>query len=496
MSEQRTAYRQILKATSIYGGVQVFQIIVGVIRSKAIAVLLGPAGMGLSGLLQANTIFIEALTNFGLSKSAVKNIAEAHASGNEAAVVRTVSVVRKLVWITGLLGALLTAALAPWLSQITFGNADYTAAFYWLSVTLLLNQLTAGQDVILQGMRHIRQMAQATLYGSVLGLVFTLPLYYFYGEAGIVPALIGASCVSFALSIYFVRKTIRLKPIDIPLAQVWKEGKEMLHMGFLISLTGLLTLGASYVVRLFISHTGSVADVGLYNAGFAILNTYVGMIFTAMGADYYPRLAGVASDNQKATEVINQQAEVAILILAPVLIVFILAVKWVVILLYSTQFIPITSMMQWAALGMLFKAASWSIAFVFVAKSATRVFFWSELFTLIVQTALNLIGYRWGGLTGLGIAFAVGYGSYFVQVFLLARWLYGYSFSASYLKTFSLQSLLVVAAFTVLMIQPETGLWIGALLFLISVLLSFTVLEKQLHMTAYVRNFLQGKSNA
>lgn len=493
MSEQRAAYRQIMRATSIYGGVQVFQIIVGVIRSKAIALLLGPSGMGISGLLQANTTFIAALTNFGLATSAVKNIAEAHASDNEAAIVRTVGVLHKLVWVTGLLGAVITAVLAPWLSEITFGNSDYTAAFYWLSVTLLLNQLTVGQDVLLQGMRYIRQMAQATLYGSVLGLIFTLPLYYFYGNDGIVPAIVGTSCISLLLSLYFVRKTIALKAAPVAFREVWTEGREMLRMGFLISLTGMLTMGAGYIVRLFISQTGSVADVGLYSAGFAIINTYVGMIFTAMGADYYPRLAGVASDNQKATEIINQQAEVALLILAPVLILFIIGIKWVVVILYSSQFLPIMTMMQWAALGMIFKAASWAIAFVFIAKSASKVFFWSELVTLLIQTALNLIGYRWGGLTGLGVAFTIGYCSYFLQVFLLARWLYGYAFSPSYLKIFFLQSLLVIIVFLALLALPESAHWISIPFFLLAALLSFKALNARLGLIVYIQQFLYGK---
>jgi O-antigen/teichoic acid export membrane protein len=496
MSEQRAAYRQIMRATSIYGGVQVLQIIIGVVRSKAIALLLGPSGMGISGLLQANTSFIAALTNFGLATSAVKNIAEAHASGNNEAIRRTVGIFQKLVWGTGLLGAVITAVLAPRLSEITFGNSDYTAAFYWLSVTLLLNQLTVGQDVLLQGMRHIRQMAQATLYGSILGLLLTLPLYYLYGEGGIVPAIIGTAIIGLLLSLYYVRKTIDIQPVKVSFAQAWAEGKDMLRMGFLISLTGLLTLGASYLVRLYISREGGVAEVGLYNAGFAIINTYVGMIFTAMGADYYPRLSGVAHDNAQATEVINQQSEIAFLILTPVLILFIMMSKWVVTLLYSSQFLPITDMMQWAALGMIFKASSWAIAFIFLAKSASRVFFWNELLALAISTTLSLIGYKWGGLTGLGIAFAAGYALYFLQVFLLAKHLYQYRLSANYLWIFMVQSALLLATFAALIVQWEAAHWIGSILFLASALLSLAVLERQLQITAYIKNFLQGKSDA
>ena len=63
-----------------------------------------------------------------------------------------------------------------------------------------------------------------------------------------------------------------------------------------------------------------VADVGLYSAGFTMIGTYVGMIFTAMGTDYYPRLSAVAKSNELSRQAINQQAEIAILIIAPLLI--------------------------------------------------------------------------------------------------------------------------------------------------------------------------------
>ena len=69
--EQKCSYRQIVKATSLFGGVQFFQIIISVIRSKFVAILLGPAGMGVVGLLTATTGLVAGLTNFGLGTSAV-----------------------------------------------------------------------------------------------------------------------------------------------------------------------------------------------------------------------------------------------------------------------------------------------------------------------------------------------------------------------------------------------------------------------------------------
>lgn len=160
MNEQQSSYRQIMKATSLFGGVQFFQIIISVIRSKFIAVLLGPTGMGIVGLLTSTTGLVGALTNFGLGTSAVKNISEANSLGDENRILSVISVMRRLVWITGALGSIVTLIFSAWLSEITFGNKDYTFAFIWLSITLLLNQLSSGQLVLLQGLRKIKQLVK------------------------------------------------------------------------------------------------------------------------------------------------------------------------------------------------------------------------------------------------------------------------------------------------------------------------------------------------
>ena len=113
MTEQTTSYRQIFKATSLFGGVQLFNIIISVVRSKIIAVLLGPSGMGVAGLLTSSTSLVAGLTGFGLSTSAVKDVAAANESGDKDRINIVVAVFRKLVWITGLLGCLLTIILSP-----------------------------------------------------------------------------------------------------------------------------------------------------------------------------------------------------------------------------------------------------------------------------------------------------------------------------------------------------------------------------------------------
>lgn len=491
MTEQQSSYRQIVKATSIFGGVQVFAIIILIIRSKFVAVLLGPAGMGIAGLLTSTTGLIGGLTNFGLGISAVRDVAAANGTGNETRIATVVTVLRRWVWITGTFGTLVMLALSPWLSQLTFGNRDYTLAFIWISITLLFNQLSKGQLVLLQGMRKLQYLAKASLTGSTLGLIITVPFYYRFGIDGIVPAIIIVSVISLLLSWYFAKK-VKIEPVKVSRVKMLAEGKDMLTMGFMISMSGLISIGASYLVSIFISNTGGVSQVGLYAAGFAIINTYVGLIFIAMGTDYYPRLSEVAHSNELCTQTINQQAEIALLILAPIVMLFLVFIQWVVIILYSNKFVAIDSMIHWAALGMLLKATSWAISFILLAKGTSKLFFWNELIANIYTLFLNILGYHFMGLTGLGISFMVGYLLYLIQVFVLSKIKYQFSFYAAFIRIFTIQFMLAITCFLVVKFMEKPYSYImGMGLIMISAWYSYKELDKRIGIKSLLSNAIQ-----
>jgi len=229
----------------------------------------------------------------------------------------------------------------------------------------------------------------------------------------------------------------------------------------------------------------------LYAAGFAIINGYVGLIFTAMGTDYYPRLSAVAHSNELCKQTINQQAEIALLVLAPILMVFLVFIQWIVIILYSNKFIAIDAMIHWAALGMLFKAASWSIAFILLAKGASKIFFWNELITNIYMLCLNILGYHFMGLTGLGISFMVGYLLYLVQVFFISKIKYQFSFDKDFIHIFTIQSLLALSCFVLVkFIENPYSLIIGLMLIIISAWYSYIELDRRLGLKAIMSSLI------
>jgi len=479
MNEEKSSYREIFKATSIFGGVQFFNILISIIRAKFIAVIVGPVGIGIFGLLTSTINVITTLTSFGLGTSSIKDIAFANENKNSEKLLEVISVLNKLVWYTGGLGMLLTLFLSPFLSKLTFDNYNYTWSFVLLSITLFLGQLTLGKDAVLQGTRQLKWLAYANMASSSLSLLVTFPLYYLYGVKGIVPAMIVMSCVTLIVTQFFYSRLKFILPF-VNFKETWVKGKGMLQLGFFLSLSAIITAACAYGVRIFISRFGSLEQVGFYNAGFGIINSYVGIVFSAMATDYYPRLSGVIKDKFKFISTVNQQGYVALIILGPILTTFIVFVNFAIIILYSKAFLPTQSMMQYAIIGVFFKAASWLLGFIVLAKGDTKMFFWIELSANAYQTVFNCLGFYFWGLDGLGLSFILGYIIYLIQMILISKYKYGFYFEYTFLKIFGFQIIIAVAALGSVKVVSNTliSYLIGVLLIIISAVFSFNKLNE------------------
>ncbi len=415
MEGQKKGFSQILKATSLFGGVQVIVILFSILRTKVAAILLGPAGMGIVGLFNSTLDFFGSATNFGLATSAVRTISSQNTEDQNQNFGRTISIIQNLAWITGIVGFCVVVLLSPFLSQLIFGSEEYIWTFIFLSVILFFNQGLSGRMALIQGTRKLSLLAKITVFNSIFSVIISLPLYYFYGNEGIVPALILIS-LSGLLAVLFFSKQLSLPYVKVTFLESLNEGKGILKLGFFIGMSGFFSLASAYLLRLIINRVGTLEDVGLYNAGFAMINTYVGLVFTAMATDYYPRLSESLSDKIKFSSIVNHQMEVAILLLGPILCLFVVFINPTIIILYSKDFVLINEMLLWSALGMLFKAYGWCLGYIILTKGSSTFFLKNELIALFYQFFLNIAGYYFFGLKGLGFAFFGGYFLYAIQV--------------------------------------------------------------------------------
>lgn len=487
------SYSSIAKANTLFGGVQLYQIIVQILKSKFVAIFIGATGVGIMGLLTTATLLIKNISSMGLATSAVRDVSEANGTGNQKRIDLVVTVLRKLVIYTGLLGTLLVAVLSPLLSLASFGNYDYTIAFIILSVTLLIDQLTAGQLVVLQGLRKYRYLTKASAYGSTSGLIVSVPIYYYLGVSGIVPTLMLTSICQLIIAYIYAQK-VPVNKVDVDNKTVIREGKTMLSMGFFLSLNTVLATGCAFIVKSFLNYNGGTEQVGLYTAGLMIVDTYFGLVFTALASDYYPRIAEVCNDNDKCNTIANKQGEIAILLLGPLLTGCLIFMPLMVRLLYSGSFDDCADFIIWASVGVLFRLAAWLISNQFVAKGDTKYFVLTEFTSRIYFLMLNLIFYYYDGLRGLGISCTLSYLFFTIQVYHIAHEKYKFSYNDSFLKLFGV--ILGLVLISLVLISCFDGFLryaLGSLLIGLSLFVSYSGLDKRLDIKGIINRKINRK---
>ena len=498
MNDNQQSYRKVLNATSLFGGVQFINIILRLIRSKAIALLIGPIGMGISNLLLTTMELINGLTNLGLERSAVKDISLANTNSNSKSVAITISILKKLVWLTITVGVILMVLSAPWLSEIAFGNKDYTISFRWISIALLFKQLSSSQLAILQGLRKLKSLAKANLLGNFIGLLITLPLYYYYKIDAIVPAIIIATFMSFVFTYYYSHK-LDIESVTISRKEAVSEGKGMINLGVMLSLSSLITLLVAYIIRIYIGSANEteelgLIDVGLYSAGFVILNSYVGIIFNAMGTDYFPRLSEIANDITKLRKTVLEQATVAILLITPIIVIFLACAPFIIVILYSHEFSPIVAMVTWGILGMIFKAVSWSMGYMIIAKGDSKVFIKTAIGFNTILLSINIIGYHFGGLEGVGISFFIYYIIHFIAIRIITYYRYDFYFEKGFYKIFTFTVIMCFLAFSITLI-PSSILKnsLMSVIIVVSCWYSYKELDKKIGVKDYLAGIFKRK---
>lgn len=487
---EQSSYRQIFKATSLFGGVQVFQILIGIVRTKFVAVLLGTAGVGIMGLLNAPLQLILSVTGLGITFSAVRDISEAYNSNDLTRIGTTVKTLRRWSWFAGILGLVVTAALAPLLSKWTFGNQDYTWAFLWLSLTLLLQTISNGQKALLQSSRRLKDLARASVWGSLVGLFTSVPLYYLFGIKGIVPSFIITAVTSLLLSLHYSRK-VEVKAVTMSLRETFESGKNMVKLGLVITVTGVIGFLTAYILNAFISRTGGVDQVGLYNAGWNIIGQSTGLVFAAMTTDYFPRLSAINKDNSKVNKLVNHQAEMVMLILAPILVSLIVAMPLMIRILYTSSFLPVVNFASLLVLGIILKGLVWPVGFIFPAKGDLKTFGVIEITALVFDILTNILGYHFFGLIGLGISFIVNYIFGLALTLFFAHKKYGFVYGPYTLITFFKSLILIISVF--IMSYFFSGFLryaTGAIIIAVTGLFSFVELDKKMDIKPVIHGFI------
>lgn len=410
------------------GGAAGINMILGMVRVKFAAVLIGTTGVGLLASFTAIQGFIGTIAGMGIQSSAVRDVAAAVGKGDQEAIGRAVLTLRRVCWLTGLTGMLAMMLLSPMLSQLTFGHQDYAIDITALGVIILFANLSGGQMALIQGMRRIGDMARANVIGAAIGTVSAIGFYTWLGMRGIVPSLVTVSAIALVISYHFAKR-IPVPVVSLSWKQTFEEAGGMVKLGLVFMWNGLLLSAVTYATVTLITQINDLQAVGIYSAAFALSGVFVNFVLSAMGADYYPRLTGVADNKQAVNRMVNEQTEIGLLLAVPGLLATLALAPWFIRIFYTIDFLPAVELLQWFILGCLGRVISWPMSYVMLALGKGNWYFATETSFNILHVVLITIGLSLFGLIGVAYAFFVLYIGYTAAVYAVARHLTGFSWS-------------------------------------------------------------------
>lgn len=449
------SYRNIIKNSSFFGGVQLFNILLTLIRGKFVAIILGPEGMGISALFNSVSNTIQKFSSLGLNQSIIREVAEDDSSQRKEETIRTSLYLTNL---TAFLGFLICVAFCLPLSRLTFGDSSYWWQFMILGVGVAFAIAGTGKLSVLQGLHEVKRISRASVVGGLTGVCVGIPLYYLFKDKGIVPAIVAiflALYIFYSVSLsksykpavqsnksllFYLKKTNREKIFPI--------AKKLLTLGIVLMAGDLLATLVTYLINLYVRIYGNLDDVGLYQAANSITNQFSGVIFAALAMDYFPRLSKVAGDNKEMNSVVNRQSEIVSWLITPAMALLILSAPLLIRVLLSENFHTIMPLMRWMGLGMLIRAFAFPMAYITFAKGNKKVFFILEgIVANIMTLVLSCLFFHWFGLIGLGYALVADNALCFLLYFIVNNRLYGYIFSKASALNFTLGVLLTGGCF-------------------------------------------------
>ncbi|HEX8555184.1 MAG TPA: O-antigen translocase [Sphingomonas sp.] len=396
-------------------------ILIGLARIKVVAILLGPAGVGMVGLLQSLVGTGAATGGLGIPSSGVRQIAEDAASGDEKALTGTRSA---LFWGSVLLAAIVTFVF--WLfgepiAVHVLGDRRQAAMMGWIGLAAGLTILVNAQGALLNGFRRIGDIARVGVYGTLLGTVLGIAVLLIWREEALVAYVVIAPLALVITGVMIARRLPRPSRIALTTKDRWRYWLPLFKLGISFmgaSIAGTLML---LIIRSIVGQRLGAAPLGEFSAAWTVSMTYTGFVLTAMAADYYPRLTAAISDPVVANRMVNEQSEIGLLLAAPVLIGVQAAAPWVIRLLYSSQFDGAVDVLRWQIAGDVLKIIGWPLGFVTLAAGRGRVFLAVEVMEAAFFSAFIWLTIDALGLAATGVGFLLMYAIYVPTVYLLAR---------------------------------------------------------------------------
>lgn len=354
----------------------------GLITSKLLAVFVGPGGMALVGNLRIFWTSLESISTLGFQNGIVKYAAESQESKSQLQkIISTVFISMVLVAIV--LSGILYFFVPFWNNKIFGNDFEYQFVFKAIALALPWYAISVFLLSVINGLGQFKKVILINIIGNAIGLVVSIIMILQYKTLGALLSMVISPALLFFVTFYFMNKeinffkVIRFHSFDF---QIIKNLSSYSLMVLVSSVLGPLVFLA---IRKMVIQTIGLEQAGFLETMTRISSYYLMFVTTILSVYFLPKLA-IAKNNKETKQVFWSFYKN----IFPIFIVAVTAIYFlrffIIKLLFTDAFLPVTTLFFWQLLGDILKVASLILGIQFFAKKMTVAFIISELLSLAV----------------------------------------------------------------------------------------------------------------
>lgn len=408
----------LLKVFSFTGLSTLIKLITSYVSVKVVAAIVGPSGIALIGQLQNFINIMITLGAGGINNGVVKYVSENKA--DRTVLGKFLQNGIRLTVVFSLFFGFLLLVLSKFLSQWILLSSSYAYVFIFFGITLLLLSLNNFFISVLNGFKEFKTFVYINIITSVLSLIFTVALVFFFHLKGALIAAVTAQSIILFVTVFFLRKFVWFDR-DYLLGKFDRNiVRKYLSYSAMALITAATAPVSQLVVRGYIIKNYSITEAGYWEAMNRISALLLLFVTTSFSVYYLPKFSETHDKDLLRIEI-----KKAYKIITPVLLlmlsgIFVLKI-FIIRLLFTKEFFPMENLFFWQLLGDFFKILSWILAFLMVAKSMTRLFIITEIVFSALFVGLAVLLIMKHGIIGATQAYFINYLLYFIIMLVVFR---------------------------------------------------------------------------
>ena len=396
------------------------QISVGLIVNKILAITIGPSGIALMGQFTSFKDLTTNLANGSFGQGVTKYIADEDVSNPH--VLATSNLFT--LCCSSCLG-LVVSFCSEGLSQLLFQTEEFGRIILLFGLTLPLYALNNLVLAAVNGYRSYNVLAKLKLVNSLVSLVVSTSLAWVFLLKGALLAQAINTSLVFLASVLLVRKSWRrflsfdFSGFDSSIL------KKLLAFTIMAISASLLKPSVQLFIRSYIlDHVGTL-EAGIWEGTKRISDYYTQVVTVALSVYYLPKLSSIQSG-----VLLRREIWTGLKLTLPVVALLGGAIygcrQWIVVLLFSHDFIAIADVIGIQIVGDVIMVASFIIGYIMISKALVRLFVLTNLFFAVTRVGLSLYLLEVFGLPGVFYANVINYLLFlFFMVFWFRALLFG-----------------------------------------------------------------------